>query len=170
MKKRFSFRDAPWWKPLWQLVKFNVVGVSNMLLDNVLFWLLSTAGGVVYWLAKVISYTAGMMNSWFWNSRWTFASRQAANAQASAPKSKRFLLFVAVNLASLLVSLVVLALCRLLFARQPSWWMNLFLASPAAMLVNFVGNQKLVFPAAAANNSPVRPTDEKPKTKHDQAE
>ncbi len=137
------------WKLIQQFVKFNIVGLLNTLIDNGLYWLLNTKVGLIYWLAKTLSYSAGIVNSWIWNSRWTFANKGAGNTR-KAEKSqeggvKRFLSFVLVNLASLGVSLLVLHLCKKIWRVEPAWWMNLFLATPASLLVNFAGNKWFVF-------------------------
>ena len=56
---------------IWQFLKFSVVGVTNTVVGFVVFYLL-TRRGVNYIIAQVISYTAGILNSYIWNSFWTF--------------------------------------------------------------------------------------------------
>lgn len=66
------FRHAP----TRQFIKFAIVGVANTALDIGLFTLLH-AWGLHYLLANVFAFSAGVINSYYWNRRWTFRSRQA---------------------------------------------------------------------------------------------
>ena len=58
-------------KTVWQFIKFSAVGVTNTLVDFIVFWLLTHAG-MNYMLSQVFSYSAGILNSYIWNSKWTF--------------------------------------------------------------------------------------------------
>lgn len=138
-----------------QFVKFAVVGVSNTLVDFLVFQLLNLALGWSY-LAQVIGYGAGILNSYFWNSRWTFKREHDRSAREKAA-------FLTVNLVSLAVSLGVLWLCKGPFGITDEWvssWLPKVLsgfvngdtvakliATPCAILVNFIGNKLFVFRA-----------------------
>lgn len=54
-----------------QAVRFATVGVSNTVIDFIVFMLLQSFTGVVP--AQFIGYGAGTLNSYLWNRRWTFA-------------------------------------------------------------------------------------------------
>lgn len=54
-----------------QAIRFATVGVSNTVIDFVVFMLLQSVTGVV--AAQFIGYGAGTLNSYLWNRRWTFA-------------------------------------------------------------------------------------------------
>jgi putative flippase GtrA len=80
-------------KTVKQGAKFGVVGVSNTLIDYILFMVITTAFNVPLhqtYLVKFISGPVAMLNSFFWNRRWTFQSKAAI-----APAGAKFL---AVNL------------------------------------------------------------------------
>lgn len=116
--------------------KFGVVGVANTLVDFLVFAALS-AIGMNYAVAQVVAYSAGMANSFVWNRRWTFA------AADTRPTVQQVLGFVAVNLASLGASVIVLTALT-------EWLsVHLMLAKVVAIgvtqVVNFVGYQRLVF-------------------------
>ena len=72
-----------------QLVKYNIVGVINTLVDFLVYQLL-TYLGMKYAIAQCISYSCGILNSYFFNSRWTF-KRDAARAgwQQPAQRSRK---------------------------------------------------------------------------------
>lgn len=54
-----------------QAIRFATVGVSNTVIDFIIFMLLQSVTGVV--AAQFIGYGAGTLNSYLWNRRWTFA-------------------------------------------------------------------------------------------------
>mgnify|MGYP000874966741 CR=1 FL=1 len=125
-----------YWDMFKKFVKFNIVGIMNTLLDLGIFALLTWSGLGEGW-SKTISYSCGVLNSYFWNSRWTFK-------QERQNTPKEFLLFVLVNLVSYGVARLVLSLSLT--------WLNIadanirnLIATPASVLVNFIGNRLFVF-------------------------
>lgn len=120
-----------------QFVRFCVVGIGNTVADLGLFWLLSRAGAP-YLMAQVLSYSAGVLNSYLLNRTWTF--RVTGKIQALEATK-----FVLVNVLSLLASTGVL------FALHDGLHLNLGVAKVAAMgsapVINFIGNLLWVFTA-----------------------
>jgi putative flippase GtrA len=60
-----------------QGAKFGVVGISNTIIDFTLFQLVSTLLSVPLNLSFVVKFFSGsvaMVNSFYWNRRWTFKS------------------------------------------------------------------------------------------------
>ena len=108
------------------------------------------------YVAQVIGYSAGVLNSYFWNSRWTFRKEHKRSAREAAS-------FLVVNLVSLGVSLGVLWACKNLLGITDAWvagwvpaWLGGFvkgdtvaklIATPCAIVVNFIGNKLFVFRA-----------------------
>ncbi|MCX7667635.1 MAG: GtrA family protein [Atribacterota bacterium] len=119
-----------------QLLKFGLVGIANTLIDFGIFVLLHGYLQVFYAFAQVISYSCGMANSYFLNKFWTFQSRRAIQFH-------EVFKFVAVNLLSLGVSLLLLYLVR----GRGSWGVveSKIFATSGSLLVNFVGNKFWVF-------------------------
>ena len=58
-----------------------------------------------YMLSQVFSYSAGILNSYIWNSKWTFKKERSHSL-------KTVLMFILVNVLSLGVSLGVLWVCK----------------------------------------------------------
>jgi putative flippase GtrA len=56
-----------------QFVKFGIVGISNTLLTFVVYTFLLKVLGVWYLAASAIGFTAGAVNGFMWNRRWTFS-------------------------------------------------------------------------------------------------
>ena len=140
---------------IWQFLKFAVVGVLNTVVDFLVFQLLNLTLGWMY-VAQVIGYSAGVLNSYFWNSRWTFRKEHKRSAREAAS-------FLVVNLVSLCFSLGVLWACKNLLGITDAWvagwvpaWLGGFvkgdtvaklIATPCAIVVNFIGNKLFVFRA-----------------------
>ncbi len=140
-------------KTIWQMVKFIIVGVLNTLVDFAVFQTLNLLLGWVY-AAQVLGYTCGVVNSYLWNSNWTFREQRTRSFREIA-------LFLVVNLASLGVSLGMIWLCREVFGVTNEWvagWMPAFLAgfikgdtvakliaTAVAIMVNYLGNRLFVF-------------------------
>ena len=136
-----------------QFIKFNIVGVMNTVVDFLVFQLLNLLIGWTY-IAQVVGYCCGIVNSYLWNSKWTF--------RESKTHSKREIaLFLVVNLVSLCVSLGVIWLCKNILAIDDAWvssWIPQMLspfvkgdtvckliAIPITIAVNYLGNKLFVF-------------------------
>jgi len=119
-----------------QFIKFNLVGILNTLVDIGVFALLTTFGLNQY-VAQVISYGCGVLNSYLFNTLWTFRREKRRTA-------KEFLLFVCVNLVSLGVSLGMIYVAEH-FLHVEETLMQKLIATPVAMVVNFLGNKLFVF-------------------------
>ena len=121
----------------WQFIKFNIVGISNTAVDFVVYFLLTNIAGFNYILAQTCSYTTGIINSYIWNTVWTFRKEKRRTA-------REFILFIVVNLFSYGVSVGVLALCKDVL-HIPYELINKVAASFFSAVVNFAGNKLFVF-------------------------
>ncbi len=63
------------WEAFMQFVKFGLVGLSNTLLTYVVYAILVTLG-LHYQLSNVISYAAGIFNSYYWNNKYVFQEEE----------------------------------------------------------------------------------------------
>lgn len=66
-----------------QLLKYGVIGVSNTLITLVVFYLLNTLAGLPYGISNVISYIAGVINSFIWNRNWVFKTNNSVKREAT---------------------------------------------------------------------------------------
>jgi putative flippase GtrA len=146
-------RNAEAKKTIWQMIKFAIVGVINTLVDFAVFQTLNLTLGWVY-IAQVLGYTAGIINSYLWNSNWTFREQRTRSLREIG-------LFLLVNLASLGVSLGMMWLLREVVGITNDWvmqWMPASLsgfikgdtlckliATVFAIAVNYLGNRLFVF-------------------------
>ena len=61
-------------KSIIQLLKFGIVGVSNTLLTAITIWVLLRVLHFNDYSSNIIGYIVGLVNSFIWNRKWTFAS------------------------------------------------------------------------------------------------
>ncbi|MBC8448982.1 MAG: GtrA family protein [Chloroflexi bacterium] len=88
-----------------QALKFLAIGVLNTLVDGALYFALTRWWGLAALpaLAKGLSYSAGVLNSFHWNRSWTFKS-EASGLRALLP-------FVLANLIALAINAGVMQVC-----------------------------------------------------------
>lgn len=58
-----------------ELIKFGVVGISNLTLSLIAYYTLVWLG-VNYQIANVVGFILGSMNGYYWNQRWVFESNR----------------------------------------------------------------------------------------------
>ncbi len=73
---------------IWKAGKFAVVGVMNTLIDYGVFTLLTQVVLLNVYASQVIAFICGMLNSYIFNSRWTFG----AEGRFFSPLFIRFLI------------------------------------------------------------------------------
>lgn len=88
-----------------QFVKFGLVGASSTAIDWSIYLILTRFGQVYYLTAKIISFLFSVINSYVWNRRWTFRSKDPKKLH----QFSKFLVVAGVGLGlnSLIMYLVV---------------------------------------------------------------
>jgi putative flippase GtrA len=122
---------------LGQAVRFGAVGLLNTAIDLGLYFALTRwfgLGGLPV-AAKCLSYSAGILNSFYWNKNWTF--------QARTKSWSALLPFALVNLAGLAVNAAVMQVC--LKAMSLPEILSLGLATGCTLAWNFLASKFLVF-------------------------
>lgn len=124
-----------------QFVKFNMVGVVNTAVDFAVFAVLA-ALGVGDAVAQTFSYSAGMVNSYLMNTRFTFYDQKATNIRPLF-NSKQFIRFFLLNLLVLAVSVALLKILILISG------ISVLLAklgvTCATLVLNFIGSRLWVY-------------------------
>ena len=118
-----------------QFLRFCTVGAGNTAVDFTTFFLLTLAG-VPYLLAQVFSYSAGMVNSFFVNRKWTFGVARKTNVS-------EIVKFIIVNGLSLLVSFGLLLILHDVI--HLDLWLDKLVATGGSMVVNYMGSRLWVF-------------------------
>ncbi|NJK35461.1 MAG: glycosyltransferase family 2 protein [Oscillatoriales cyanobacterium SM2_2_1] len=142
-----------WQVPLTRLLRFGIVGLSGVVVDMLLLYVLSDPSmlGLGVTRSKVIAAEVAIINNFVWNDLWTFGDRARSQPGANA-RLKRFLKFNLVCLAGLLLSVVII---YLLFDRLG---MNRYLANLVAIAIvtiwNFGINLQLNWRVTAVGKKP----------------
>lgn len=126
--------------PLWlhQVVKFGMVGALNTGVDLGLYWLLTRfilLDPSFAVTAKAISYTAGVINSYFWNKNFTFRSKNNTFGV--------FFLFFSINLIAVGINSGVMWVGLHLI--QQGELVSLLLATGFTLIWNFTTSKFVVF-------------------------
>jgi len=131
-----------------RILKFGSVGVLNTAVDYIVFNALVLGFGMSVGPANVVSYSFGIANSWFWNSRWTFGDRKLRHPRLALPT------FVAVNLVGLALNTAAVLGLRAAGASlgvpdllPEAVSLNVYktIAIGASLLWNYVAIKRLVF-------------------------
>jgi dolichol-phosphate mannosyltransferase len=92
-----------------RFLRFGLVGLSGVVIDMALFYLLSDSSTLDWGLttSKILASELAIVNNFWWNDRWTFGD--LARTQRGWPKRlKRFLKFNAICLMGLTLNVVIL--------------------------------------------------------------
>ncbi|MBP1744593.1 MAG: GtrA family protein [Firmicutes bacterium] len=117
-----------------QFIKFSIVGASNTILTLLAYSLL-VYFGVYYVAANIIGYSIGVLNSYFWNSRWVFT--QTASGKSTVYK------FVCVNLIVLcLTTGILFALVTFMNGNE---YLSQIAATVVGLGINYVLNKIWTF-------------------------
>lgn len=155
-----------------QFIKFCIVGAGSTFIDWSVFWMVlhlvlapnhvganvvghvlspehgwfrPVSDGFETTLANICSVTCGIINSFYWNSRWTFRVLDATN------RRQQFRRFVAVNIVGLILNTIIVNLILLpssLAGRPRTRILTLCAKAPATAIVvfwNFFANKKWTF-------------------------
>jgi len=128
-------------EPVLQFIKFALVGVANTLVDWVVFYLLvNSMLDDQRSLAKAISFVVAVLNSYLWNTIWTFKKEYQ---KIDSSKSAIFIKFLVVSLIGWGVNVYVfdLASTRIGLEIINKDLLPLVLASGSAIIINFFGNK-----------------------------
>jgi putative flippase GtrA len=126
--------------PKWlkQAAKFGSVGVLNTLLDLALYFVLTRWLGLggQRTIAKGISYSVGVLNSYFLNRVWTFPGHDGSNWAALFPFVLSSLVGLAINTGMLDLCLKTLGLPEII---------AIGVATGSSLLWNFLISKFLIF-------------------------
>jgi len=127
-------------KRLATILKFGVVGLMNTAVDAAVFLILKAAGAPAL-AAQAVSYGCGVMNSYWWNGRWTFRD---ADRRGGGSELVRFII---TNVMVLAGSTFLLYLLNSVLG----WnlWTSKAATTVAGMLFNYMASRYWVFGTGA---------------------
>lgn len=123
-----------------RLFRFGLVGLSGVVVDMGVLYLLSDVGGLGLTRSKIIAAELAIINNFLWNDFWTFGDisrRQPGNRQ----RLKRLLKFNIICLAGLVLNVLLLNLIYNFVV--PNKYVANLIAIAAVTLWNFWVNLKL---------------------------
>jgi putative flippase GtrA len=119
-----------------QIIRFGFVGVLNTFVDGSAYFLLSRSGLIPdLVIAKGISYSVGVLNSFIWNRSWTFKSH--------VDSRRVFIPFIVTNLLAVGINAWVMRLALNVFGLPELG--ALALATAAIFIWNFAINKFFIF-------------------------
>ncbi|MBD2111082.1 MULTISPECIES: glycosyltransferase [Cyanophyceae] len=128
--------------PMQRFVRFGVVGLSGVVVDMVILYLLHSPLGLPLTRSKIGAAEVAIINNFIWNDAWTFADISMLQQGWSA-RLKRFLKFNLVCLAGLVLNVLVLnVIYNLVFDQRWPYLANL-VAIAIVTFWNFWLNLKL---------------------------
>jgi putative flippase GtrA len=139
-----------------QATRFFIVGVINTVVDivilNLLILLTGTGHtGPLFTAFKTISFLAALLNSFFMNSRWTFAEGDCRNRTTMAQGAQ----FIIISVLSSVVN-VASASYVATYTRPPAefaaYWPTVaaLVGTVFSFVFNFIGYKYLVFSSRAS--------------------
>ncbi len=123
----------------WQVIKFNIVGVLNTLVDISVFSLLTHLFTLAVLPANAISYSCGLLNSYIWNKRWTFKQTNSIGQNVS----REIFSFLIVNIITFGLNTGLIQLCTNFIGL--SAWLSKIIATIITLAANYIGYSRLVF-------------------------
>lgn len=121
-----------------KLLKFSVVGLSGMVIDFGLTWLLKEKVKINAYLANSAGFIAAASSNYLWNRLWTFGSN-------SSEITREYFSFVLIAIIGLLINNGVIYLLT------KRWKMNFYLAKLFAIAVVTLWNFSMNFMITFAN-------------------
>ncbi|KYH39349.1 MAG: hypothetical protein AYL28_000730 [Candidatus Bathyarchaeota archaeon B23] len=114
-------------------LRFTLVGLSGLLVNEVVIWLLTELVGLYYLLSGAISAEVSIVNNFLWNNYWTFSDRGAGGLLS------RFVRFNLTRALGIALTLLLLKLFTELLG------LHYLLSNPLAIVIVFVFNYLLSF-------------------------
>lgn len=116
-------------------IEFALVGVVNTSIDFIVYALFAWFN-VNYILAQCMSYSAGVLNSYMMNRKWTF--KQNGNGS-----NREFFTFLGVNLITLVITSFLLTLFYKWLGI--SLLLSKLLVTAVSVGINYIGTKQFVF-------------------------
>lgn len=118
--------------------RFSIVGVTNTILDFLIFTIFNGVVGAGYTTSQILGYGFGIINSFIFNKKWTFQ-----NHKSNKKILYEIFQFIIVNLISLIVTVIVMNL--LVKNLNINVYVAKVMVTLTAQIINFLAYKFLVF-------------------------
>lgn len=145
-RNKFSLSSIPsYFTPkFFAFIKFGITGVSGLVIDFSLTWLIKDELHFNKFLANGVGFTTAVVSNYFINRNWTFKDHQSK-------AGLQFTAFVAVSMIGLLLN------SGIIFLLDNKLDVNFYVSKVAAIFIvffwNFGANYFFVFKSPATNKS-----------------
>jgi dolichol-phosphate mannosyltransferase len=128
--------------PIQRFVRFGLVGLSGVVVDMVILYLLHSTLGLPLTRSKIVAAEVAILNNFIWNDAWTFADVSMLQ-QGWRARLQRLLKFNAICLGGLVLNVLMLnVIYNLVFGQRWAYAANL-VAIAIVTFWNFWLNLKL---------------------------
>lgn len=136
--------------PVKRFIRYGLVGLSGVLVDMAVLYLLSDGIGLALTRSKIIAAEVAIINNFLWNDAWTFAD-MTQQQKGWSTRFKRLLKFNIICLMGLILNVLLLnVFYNLVFGKSLKYLANLIAIGPVA-LWNFWVSFKLRWRVTAVN-------------------
>ncbi|WP_121969410.1 glycosyltransferase [Leptolyngbya sp. BC1307] len=135
-------QKLPQQMPVKRFIRYSLVGLSGVLVDMAVLYLLSEGAGLALTRSKIVAAEVAILNNFLWNDAWTFAD-MAQHQKGWSTRFKRLLKFNVICLTGLVMGVLLLnVFYNLVFGQNLKYLANLLAIVPVAVW-NFWINLKL---------------------------
>ncbi len=135
-------QKLPQQMPVKRFIRYSLVGLSGVLVDMAVLYLLSEGAGLALTRSKIVAAEVAILNNFLWNDAWTFAD-MAQHQKGWSNRFKRLLKFNIICLTGLVMGVLLLnVFYNLVFGQNLKYLANLLAIAPVAVW-NFWINLKL---------------------------
>lgn len=98
-------RDREGWRELRNMIKFGIVGVSGIIVNTGVLFILSEYFGIFYFISSLVAIELSIINNFIWNDFWTFGHEKD---QKISVVTNRFLSYHIVSIGGMAINMGVL--------------------------------------------------------------
>jgi dolichol-phosphate mannosyltransferase len=98
-------RDREGWKEIRNIIKFGIVGISGIIVNTCVLYILSEVFGIFYLISSFVAIELSIINNFIWNDFWTFGHEKD---QKISMVTNRFLSYHIVSIGGMLINIGVL--------------------------------------------------------------
>lgn len=122
--------------PIFEMLRFGVVGISGMVVDFSLTWLLREKAKWNQYVANSIGFTMAATNNFIWNKFWTFHNTSSAYV-------KQYSIFMLISIGGLAINNGVLWLCHKKMGLN--FYLSKVIAVGVVVIWNYILNKTVAF-------------------------
>jgi putative flippase GtrA len=146
----------------WTLVKFVLVGMSGVLVNEIfLVGLTYFFGESRYLFANLVGLEISTINNFVWNDKYTFKKVREASGSGISAKLSRLGKYNVISLGSFVVNTVILYLLKTYVLQKPGFELVLssLIAIAVAFVVNYIASSRWAWKDKTRQRSPSGATD-----------